>query len=209
MKSRSKAYGAQLDRLIRRCRSLGPWTAARIAQCFNRADEAQTLNGEIRACLQRIGQPVSDLLIEFKSVYFVSYVQVVGDRGISWGPDEYHSGAIRSAARLLIQAKRRLKASQASTVVAEKDDEPESVGAPLRKFDRSIGTQKSVEACQSYMDDRGLNQAEFATLCGIDPRTLREFFKTNKLRRSVFQTMAKRMNLSCSQLLNGQLREKV
>ncbi|MGC8793979.1 MAG: hypothetical protein ACP5U2_11375 [Bryobacteraceae bacterium] len=73
---------------------------------------------------------------------------------------------------------------------------------------RSAGSPEAVRAVMTYMEDRGWGITQFATQAGTTDRTLRNFLKSGKMRRSTFEAMAERMGLSTEQLLRGELPTK-
>ncbi len=81
--------------------------------------------------------------------------------------------------------------------------------APLPKTryraPRSIGSEEAVRAVRTYIEKRGWGITTFATQCGTRDRTITNFFKAHKVRRTLFEAMAKEIGVSVEQLLHGDL----
>jgi hypothetical protein len=98
-RSQRRATLAQLGRLIRECRSLGPQTREGIKACLGRGQEV--------IALQRIGPEVCDFG-SYAPQPFVIYVEnVFSEERLAI--DEIHFGAIREATRKLVELARRVK----------------------------------------------------------------------------------------------------
>lgn len=82
------------------------------------------------------------------------------------------------------------------------------VPAATVRVPRSAGSPQAVRAVLSYMQERGLGITQFANQVDTTDRTVRNFLKHGKMRRSSFETMATRMGLTTEQLLRGELPRK-
>jgi hypothetical protein len=74
-----------------------------------------------------------------------------------------------------------------------------------RRLPRSIGTPEAVGAAISYMESKGLTETQFGNQFQSTDRTVRSFRKSGKMRRSIFEAMAKSMGLTIEELLRGEL----
>ena len=74
-----------------------------------------------------------------------------------------------------------------------------------KRLPRSIGTPESVNAAIAYMESKGLTETQFGNQFQSTDRTVRNFRKSGKMRRSTFEAMAKSMGLTIEQLLRGEL----
>ena len=79
-----------------------------------------------------------------------------------------------------------------------------SVTTPKR-LPQSIGTPEAVNAAMAYMGSKGLTETQFGNQFQSTDRTVRNFRKSGKMRRSTFEAMATSMGLTIEQLLRGEL----
>jgi len=110
----------------------------------------------------------------------------------------------------LVVADGKLLASQTlpSLVVAAAEQVAPPQPAPPAgrpRLPRSAGSPQAVRAVVAYMEGRGLGVTQFATQVDTTDRTVRNFLKRGKMRRSSFKTMAARMGLTTEQLLRGEV----
>jgi hypothetical protein len=81
-----------------------------------------------------------------------------------------------------------------------------TIGSGKRKtLPRSIGSPRAVAACQAYINAKGLTAAKFAKNCRTTDRTIRKFFKTGQVKKSVFQDIASSLGITTEQLSRGEL----
>ena len=78
-------------------------------------------------------------------------------------------------------------------------------GTTAKRLPRSIGTPEAVNAAICYMESEGLMETQFGNQFQSTDRTLRNFRKSGKMRRSTFEAMAKSMGLTIAELLRGEL----
>lgn len=78
------------------------------------------------------------------------------------------------------------------------------VATAPKRLPRSIGTPESVSAAIAYMESKGLTETQFGNQFQSTDRTVRNFRKSGKIRRSTFEAMAKSMGLTIEQLLRGE-----
>jgi hypothetical protein len=76
------------------------------------------------------------------------------------------------------------------------------------RLPRSAGSPQAVRAVVAYMEERGLGITQFAIQVDTTDRTVRNFLKRGKMRRSSFETMAARMGLTTERLLRGEAPKK-
>jgi DNA-binding Xre family transcriptional regulator len=77
---------------------------------------------------------------------------------------------------------------------------------PADQKTRLKATITSVEAARrmnAYLDSKKIGLTEFATRVGITDRTLRSFRKTGKIRRDLFDSIAKEMGMTRDELLKA------
>ncbi|MCC6362982.1 MAG: helix-turn-helix transcriptional regulator [Bryobacterales bacterium] len=70
---------------------------------------------------------------------------------------------------------------------------------------RSVGSDEAVEAVREYLKATGLSLTQFGTQINMTPKSVSNFLKTGKMRRSSFEDMAESMGLTPHQLLRGEL----
>lgn len=80
-----------------------------------------------------------------------------------------------------------------------------SVVAPIspKNWPASIGSPAAVREVETFIRAKGMSLTEFATQVGTTDKTLRKFRKTGRIKRSIFDDMAKVMKLTREQLLRG------
>lgn len=78
-------------------------------------------------------------------------------------------------------------------------------GSATGPVPRSVGSDEAVQAVREYIRARGLSLTEFSIQAGLDERTLRNFIKRSKMRRSALKGVAEAMGLTLEQLLRGDL----
>jgi hypothetical protein len=83
--------------------------------------------------------------------------------------------------------------------------EPEQMATPLKEPRRRLrSTVESVAAArrlETFLGKSGIGQTEFAISIGTTDRTLRNFRSTGRIRRDLFEAMAREMGLTKEQLL--------
>jgi hypothetical protein len=107
----------------------------------------------------------------------------------------------------------KLVASQTLATLIGAPAEPAPVPQPAPpagrlRVPRSAGSPQAVRAVVAYMEGRGLGVTQFAIQVDTTDRTVRNFLKRGKMRRSSFETMAARMGLTTEQLLRGEAPKK-
>ena len=121
-------------------------------------------------------------------------------------PKQYRSDISGSQAPTETAVVQSVVAAAASSLAADPESTPQSDKRP--RVARSIGSPAAVKAALAYMQERGWGYTQFATQMDTTDRTVRNFLKTGKMRRSSFETMAARMGLTTEQLLRGELLKK-
>ena len=80
---------------------------------------------------------------------------------------------------------------------------PETETTPkLRRASATVTNQLAARRMQEYINSKGLGQEEFARAAQTTARTLLSFRKTGKVRRDIFDDIAKAMGLTRDQLMN-------
>ena len=77
-------------------------------------------------------------------------------------------------------------------------------GTTAKRLPRSIGSSEAVTAVIKYMESKGLTETQFGNQFQSTDRTVRSFRKSGKMRRSIFEAMAKSMGLTIEELLRGE-----
>jgi hypothetical protein len=77
---------------------------------------------------------------------------------------------------------------------------PAGLGSP-RRLAATIVSPNSARQMEAYMESRGIGQTEFAVEVGTTDRTLRTFRQTGKVRRDIFNAIAKAMGTTREALL--------
>ena len=73
---------------------------------------------------------------------------------------------------------------------------------PMR-WKASIGTRAAARRMEAYIESKGMDLKEFAKRAGTTDRTLRKFRKTGLIRRSVFDDIARAMQMTRDELLKS------
>ena len=201
-----------IQELIKECLRLRNITHEEATSCANPlwVESVVALQDDIKESLKPIEPLVDDIGAWFDSVRFA---RIRDNPDHEW-PVEYSQVVIRDGIRMLVEVARRIqevvdglldaptlglriKPSLLASARTRRSRKPQR---------RSIGTPESVIAVETYMDRKGLSQKDLVGTWMSD-RALREFLRTGKLRRGLFQEMARRMGVSTQQLLNGELPE--
>jgi hypothetical protein len=168
------------------------------------------LQENIKQTLKLLEPLVKDISAWFDSVQFA------GIKGNPGGecPVEYNQVAIRDGIRMLVEVAKRiqdvldglpgaptLRLSIGPSLLASAATTPSRKPRP-----RSIVSPESVKTVETFMERKSLTQEQFVGTW-MTTRSLREFLRTGKLGRRLFQDMAKRMGLSTEQLLDDELPE--
>jgi hypothetical protein len=66
---------------------------------------------------------------------------------------------------------------------------------------RSVTSKRAAEKVAVYIQRGGLTQMEFATKAGTTPRTLHTFLKTGKVKITIFEAIARAINMDKESLL--------
>jgi hypothetical protein len=74
---------------------------------------------------------------------------------------------------------------------------------PRKRMSRSLGTPAAVKVVTEYLEHRSLTDTHFGNEFNSTDRTVRNFRKTGKMRRSTFEEMARCMGLTVEELLRG------
>ena len=69
------------------------------------------------------------------------------------------------------------------------------------RLESAITSSVAVRRLEAYLKSGVVSQTEFATKAGTTDRTIREFRRTGKVRRSIFDQIAKAMGLTREELL--------
>ena len=82
-----------------------------------------------------------------------------------------------------------------------KQEESRNQNLPSR-LPSTITSPSAARKLEAYVQGRGIGLTEFATQIGTTDRTLRSFRKTGKIRRSIFEGIAKAMGTTKESLLS-------
>jgi len=204
--------------LINECLRYRNVTSEELTQRANPAGPVErviNLQADIKESLKPIEPLVADISAWFDSVRFA---RISDDPGCE-PRVEYFQIVVRDGIRMLIEVARRiqevldglpdvpdLRLSIDPSLLA-----PAQTTLPRKSQRRSIGTPESVVVVETYMESNGLSQEDFVGRENpwMTDRALRRFLRTGKLRRGLFQRMARRMGMSTEQLLNGELPVRV
>jgi hypothetical protein len=77
--------------------------------------------------------------------------------------------------------------------------------APRMRMSRSLGTPEAVRVMTEYLQHSGLTDTEFGNRFNTTDKTVRNFRRSGKVRRSTFEAMAKSLGLTTEELLRGEL----
>jgi hypothetical protein len=72
-----------------------------------------------------------------------------------------------------------------------------------RRLTATIQSPPAAKRMEAYLKSKAIGQTEFATQVGTTDRTLRAFRKTGKVRRDIFEAIAKAMGMDKEALLNA------
>ena len=71
------------------------------------------------------------------------------------------------------------------------------------RWKASIGTHAAAHRMEAYIESKGMDFTEFASLAGTTDRTIRKFRTKGRIKRSVFDGIAKAMKLTRDELLKS------
>lgn len=93
----------------------------------------------------------------------------------------------------------------AALKAAQPELAPRKQSLPTRtaRWPISIGSQSAVRKLEAFVDARGMEWTEFAIKAGTTDRTLRKFRKTGRVKRAIFDDIAKAMGMTRQELLKG------
>lgn len=77
-----------------------------------------------------------------------------------------------------------------------KGSEPER-----KRFSGTVTSPSAARKMEAFIDSQGIGFTEFANKAGTTDRTIRQFRKTGKVRRDIFQGIARVMGLKLEDLL--------
>jgi hypothetical protein len=78
---------------------------------------------------------------------------------------------------------------------------PVSVEAPPKRLGATINCPRAARKMEAYLETNGIGLTAFANQVGTTDRTLRSFRKTGKVKRSIFDDIAKAMGTTKEDLL--------
>jgi hypothetical protein len=74
---------------------------------------------------------------------------------------------------------------------------------PNKRLSATIYSPIAARKMEAFLEENGIGQTEFAIKIGTTDRTLRKFRTTGKIKRSIFDEIAKGMGISRDTLLNN------
>jgi hypothetical protein len=74
---------------------------------------------------------------------------------------------------------------------------------PPKRWPASIGSPAAARKMEAFILAKGMDLTEFAIQVGTTDKTLRKFRRTGRIKRSIFNDIAKAMNLTRDELLRG------
>ena len=80
-----------------------------------------------------------------------------------------------------------------------------STKPPRQRMSRSLGTPEAVQAVTQYLQYTQMTDTQFGNQFQTTDKTVRNFRRSGKVRRSTFEAMANSMGLTSDQLLRGEL----
>ena len=105
-----------------------------------------------------------------------------------------------------LQGSRAELKTRITDVLREHPKSPHYTEVPTQgknKVARSIGSAAAVNALLALKDRKGWTVEQLSIEVGTTARTLQSFFKTSKVRNSVFRTISERLSTSPEDLLKG------
>jgi hypothetical protein len=78
---------------------------------------------------------------------------------------------------------------------------PKTTPTPKKRLHSTIVSQDAARRMENFLESAGVGQTEFAVLVNTTDRTLRNFRATGKVRRDIFDAIAKAMGTTREQLL--------
>jgi hypothetical protein len=72
------------------------------------------------------------------------------------------------------------------------------------RLQSTVTSELAARRMEAYMDSKGIGQTELARIVGTTDRTLRTFRKKGKVRRDIFDAIAKAMGTTRERLLNAE-----
>lgn len=78
---------------------------------------------------------------------------------------------------------------------------PKVNGGGAKRLPATIESPMAARRMEAYMESKGIHQSEFGVQLGTTERTLRKFRQTGKVRRDIFDAIAKAMGTTREALL--------
>jgi 3',5'-cyclic AMP phosphodiesterase CpdA len=78
---------------------------------------------------------------------------------------------------------------------------PKVIGGGTRRLHTTVASPLAARRMEAFLESRGIGQTEFAGRAGTTDRTLRRFRQTGKVRRDIFDAIAKAMGTTREALL--------
>ncbi|MBZ5641154.1 MAG: hypothetical protein LAO19_00175 [Acidobacteriia bacterium] len=75
---------------------------------------------------------------------------------------------------------------------------------PAKRLNVTIGSPIAARRMEAYLESKGIGLTEFASRIGTTDRTLRTFRKTGRVRRDIFEAIAKAMGTTKETLLKSE-----
>jgi hypothetical protein len=97
------------------------------------------------------------------------------------------------------QAGRQSQVTSVGTGHQGREEAPAST--KRSRLSATINCPSAARRMEVYLQSRGMSQTAFATQVGTTDRTLRSFRQTGKVRRDIFDAIAKIMNITKEELL--------
>jgi hypothetical protein len=103
--------------------------------------------------------------------------------------------------RLVREFEQKLYNETARHLMAVREAEKKLESQSPKRLPSTITSLSAARKVEAYIVQHGIGQTEFATRAGTTDRTLRTFRKTGKIRRSIFEEIAKAMDTTKESLL--------
>ena len=84
---------------------------------------------------------------------------------------------------------------------SQRDSSESKHSTPKSRLKATINSPSAARRMEAFLECKGIGQTDFASSVGTTDRTLRAFRKTGKVRRDIFDSIAKKMNITKEELL--------
>ena len=103
---------------------------------------------------------------------------------------------------MIVKFSREEQSPQKPILAQPKPSQPAPVAQKKQRLSPSIVSPSAARKMEQYIQAKGIGLTEFATRAGTTDRTLRKFRSTGKVKRNIFEDIAKAMGTTKNALLS-------